>query len=185
MVNRAGVLLLVLLFIPILICADSISSSISCKGVSFVGSSVVQPGAAWSERLSVSDVGMIVRDLFTGEKAGANTMVRSQGPMGIYEYSASALNSTGKDGVCLFGMPENRSVSGYESTVLGLMQQGSYSSMLLHGNGSRFLINANGSGILLTRAGSVDGLKEMYHASDVLGELNLTEVMEIGVYDWF
>jgi hypothetical protein len=57
--------------------------------------------------------------------------------------------------------------------------------MLLHGNGSRFLVNANGSGILLTRAGSVDGLKEMYHASDVLGELNLTEVMEIGVYDWF
>ena len=58
-----------------------------------MGSSVVQPGAAWSERLSVSDVGMIVRDLFTGEKAGANTVVRSQGPMGIYEYSASALNS--------------------------------------------------------------------------------------------
>ena len=53
------------------------------------------------------------------------------------------------------------------------MRQGSYSSMLSQGNASRYLVHAKGTGILLTRAESNDGAKEMNHASDALGDLNI------------
>ena len=79
--------------------------------------------------------------------------------------------------------PENTTLTRYETTVLGVMQQGSYSSMLMQGNNSRFLVHANGTGILLSRAESDDRRKEMNHGSDALGDLNLTEEMEFGVYD--
>ena len=94
MVNRAGILLLVLLFIPIIIGADSVTSSITCNGASFVVSSVIQPGATWSERLSTSDAAMIIRDLIAGKTVWTNTMVSSHGPMGIYEYSTARANTT-------------------------------------------------------------------------------------------
>jgi hypothetical protein len=183
MVNRAGILLLVLLFIPIIIGADSVTSSITCNGASFVASSVVQPGATWSERLSTSDAAMIIRDLLAGEMVRTNTVVRSQGPMGIYEYSTARVNTTGEEKGCLFDRPENETLTRYETAVLGLMSQGSYSSMLSQGNASRFLVHANGTGILLTRAESDDGSQVMNHASDALGELNITEKMEFGAYD--
>ncbi len=183
MVNRAGILLLVLLFIPIMIGADSVTSSITCNGASFVASSVVQPGASWSERVSTSDAAMIMRDLFAGETVRTNTLVRSQGSMGIYEYSSARANSTGEESKCLFDRPENATFSQYETAVLGLIQQGSYSSMLSQGNTSRFLIHANGTGILLTRAESDDGSQVINHASDALGDLNMTEEMEFKVYD--
>jgi hypothetical protein len=182
-VNRAGILLLVLLFIPIIIGADSVTSSITCNGASFVASSVVQPGATWSERLSTSDAAMIIRDLIAGEMVRTNTQVRSQGPMGIYEFSTARANTTGEERGCLFGSPENETLNRYETAVLGLMNQGSYSSMLSQGNASRFLVHANGTGILLTRAESDDGTKVMNHASDALGDLNMTEEMEFGDYD--
>ena len=67
--------------------------------------------------------------------------------------------------------------------MLGLMSQGSYSSMLSQGNASRFLVHANGTGILLTRAESDDGSQVMNHASDALGDLNMTEEMEFGDND--
>ena len=56
---------------------------------------------------------------------------------------------------------------------MGLMSQGSYSSMLSQGNASRFLVHTNGTGILLTRAESDGGTKELNHASDALGDLNI------------
>ncbi|WP_143709337.1 hypothetical protein [Methanospirillum hungatei] len=183
MVNRAGILLLVLLFIPIMIGADSVTSSITCNGASFVASSVVQPGASWSERLSTSDAAMIIRDLFAGETVRTNTLVRSQGPMGIFEYSTTRANTTGEVRGCLFDRPENTTLTRYETAVLGLMSQGTYSSMLSQGNASRFLIHANGTGILLTRAESDDGSQVMNHGSDTLGDLNMTEEMEFGADD--
>ncbi|KAF5083069.1 hypothetical protein KHC33_11010 [Methanospirillum sp. J.3.6.1-F.2.7.3] len=183
MVNKAGLLLLVLLFIPLLIYADSITSSLTCNGASFVSSSVVQPDATWSERMSTSDTATIIRDILSGGTVQTNTMVKSQGPMGIFEYSTAMSNSTGDQNVCLFDTFDQTIRSRYETTVLGLMQQGSYSSMLLQGNNSRFLVHANGTGILLSRAESDDGRKEMNHGSDALGDLNLTEEMEFGVYD--
>ncbi len=148
-----------------------------------MASSVVQPGATWSERLSTSDAAMIIRDLFAGETVRTNMVVRSQGPMGIYEYSTARANATGEEKGCLFDRPENKTFSRYETAVLGLMKQGSYSSMLSQRNASRFLIHANGTGILLTRAESVDGSQVMNHASDALGDLNMTEEMEFGAYD--
>ena len=76
--------------------------------------------------------------------------------MGIYEYSTARANTTGEKRGCLFGSPENETLNRYETAVLGLMSQGTYSSMLSQGNASRFLIHANGTGILLTRAESDD-----------------------------
>ena len=102
-----------------------------------------------------------------------NTMVRSHGPMGIYEYSTARANTTGEERGCLFDRPENTTLTRYETAVLGLMSQGSYSSMPSLGNASRFLDHANWTGILLTRAESDDGTKEMNHASDALGDLNI------------
>ena len=112
-----------------------------------------------------------------------NTVVRSHGPMGIFEYSTTRANTTGEVRGCLFDRPENTTLTRYETSVLGLTQQGVYSSMLSQGNKSRFLVHANGTSILLTRAESDDGSQVMNHGSDTLGDLNMTEEMEFKVYD--
>ncbi len=65
--------------------------------------------------------------------------------MGIFEYSTARANISGEEDGCLFDRPENATLSRYETAVLGLMSQGSYSSMLSQGNVSRFLVHANGS----------------------------------------
>ena len=106
-----------------------------------------------------------------------------RGPMGIFEYSTARANTTGEENGCLFDRPENSTLNWYETAVLGLMQPGSYSSMLSQGNTSQSLVHTNRTGILLTRAESNDGTKEMNHASDALSDLNMTEEMEFGTYD--
>jgi len=181
--NRAGTILLSLLFISGIVCADSVLSSITCNGASFVSSSVIRPEKSWSESLFTSDMATIARSLITGESVQTKTLVKSQGPMGIFEHSDALSNQTGDQKRCLFDRPENETTNRYETTVLGLMQQGLYSSLLSQDDISRFLIQANGTGILLTRAKTSGETEAMSHASDLLGEMNMTEEMEFGEDD--
>jgi hypothetical protein len=182
-VNREGILLLVLLFIQSPVCADSVTSSITCHGASFVSSSVMQPDRSWSESLFAVDAAMILRDMLASDAVNTHTQIISQGPVGIFEYSGANENRTGDDRGCLLGNRDNITKSRYTTTVLGLMQQGMYASMLSQRNTSQFILMANGTGILLTRAAGDDGTRVISHASDAFGDLNMTERMEFGDND--
>ncbi|HOJ97557.1 MAG TPA: hypothetical protein PK024_12060 [Methanospirillum sp.] len=179
-VNKEGIILLVLLFIQSPVCADSVTSSITCNGASFVSSSVMQPDRSWSESLFAVDSAMILRDILARDSVNTHTRIISQGPVGIFEYSGANESRTADPPGCLLGNRDNRTESRYTTTVLGLMEQGMYASTLSQRTTSEFLLMANGTGILLTRAAGNDGTRVLSHASDAFGDLNMTERMEFG-----
>ena len=180
--NRYAVLSFFLLLLVFgFVCADSVSSSIVCSGASWVSSSVLGPGTTLTQDLFTTDPAMILRELLTGERIQAKTMATSEGPMGIDEYSSVWINDDENPPLCIFEPENNQTKRYHDTSVLGLMQHGVYSSARLPDpeDISRYLIQANGSGILLTRAFS-DANQSLNYASDVAGMLNITELMQFG-----
>jgi hypothetical protein len=178
--QAAAVLLsLTLLFFGI-VYADEISSSIASTGAAFVSSSVTGAGTEFSQSLFTVDPAIILRDLFIGETIRTKSLIRSEGPTGIDEYTSKRENQSADPRICLFILPENQSSSGFENRVLGLLQEGTYISSNTLGNDSFSLVESNGTGILLTRSVSQRNGTTTTHASDVLGGFNLSESVGTG-----
>lgn len=163
--------------------ADSISSSIVSTGAAFVSSSVIGPGNTLTQSLFTTDPALILRDLIVRDDIQSKTLVHSTGSMGIDEYSFQMTNQTDDSQACFFDMPKNQSI-GYQKTMaLGLLQEGVYTStrsMKSPGDASRYILELNGTGMILTRAATSDSNQTLSHASDVAGEMNITEVMQFG-----
>lgn len=183
-----GIISLSLLFLVFgFACADSLSSSIVCTGAAFVSSSVIGPGTSFSEHLFTTDPALILRDLLVREGVETKTQVRSSGPLGIDEYSAGVINLTDEPGACVFEHPRDQDppVKSYEQSVLGLLQEGMYTSTRQFTNPDNpdqvtLALSANGTGMILTRARSTDENQTISQASDVAGVLNITEAMHFG-----
>lgn len=182
--HQYTILLLSLVFLVFgSVCADSISSSIVSTGASWVSSSVIGPGNTLTQSLFTTDPALILRDLIVHDDVQEKTLVRSTGPMGIDEYSFQTSNQTVDSSVCLFDLPENHSIGYQETRALGLLQKGIYSSSRSMGypdENSRFILELNGTGMILTRAETSDTNHTLTHASDVAGEMNITEIMQFG-----
>jgi hypothetical protein len=182
--NHQYVVLSIFLFLIVsgFVCADSVSSSIVCDGASWVSSSVTGPDTSISQSLFTTDPALILRDLTVGETVQTRILARSAGPMGIDELSSTQSNQIDDPRYCLFDIPKNQSSGRHETSVLGLLRQGVYSSSgSVHPDDtSRFLLDVNGTGIILTRAVSSGTNQTVTQGSDVAGEMNMTEVMQFG-----
>jgi hypothetical protein len=105
--------------------------------------------------------------------------------MGIEEYSSVREQTSTDPWLCIFENEDNQTKRAHETYVLGLMQQGEYSSVRIPApeDISRYLMEINGSGIILTRSFSGDSNQTLTHASDVAGIMNITELMQFGEKD--
>jgi len=183
-----GIISLSLLFLVFgCACADSLSSSIVCTGAAWVSSSVIGPGTSFSEHLFTTDPAFILRDLLVREGVETTTRARSSGPLGIDEYSSGVINQTGDPDVCVFDRPmdQNTPVKSFEHSVLGLMQEGMYTSSRQftkpdYPDNGRIAMSVNGTGMILTRARSTEENQTISMGSDVAGDLNMTEVVKFG-----
>jgi len=183
--NQYVVFLFCSLFVFGFVCADTVSSSIVCSGASWVSSSVLGKSTSLTQDLFTTDPATIFRELVTGERIQAKVVAQSAGPMGIDEYS-SVQEQTSKDPwLCIFDNEGNQTKRSHETYVLGLMQQGEYSSVRIPApeDITRYLMEINGSGIILTRSFSGDSNQTLTHASDVAGIMNITELMQFGEKD--
>lgn len=182
--HQYTILLLSLVFLVFgSVCADSISSSIVSTGASWVSSSVIGPGNTLTQSLFTTDPALILRDLIVRDGVQEKTLVRSTGPMGIDEYSFQTSNQTVDSSVCLFDLPKNPSIGYQETRALGLLQDGIYTSsrtMDSPGDTSRYILELNGTGMMLTRAEASDTNQTLTHASDVAGEMNMSEAVQFG-----
>lgn len=102
--------------------------------------------------------------------------------MGIDEYSGIVRNETVQDRDCLFTLPKS-TLRNDKVSATGLLLHGNYNSYRILSGSMKAGEVVNGTGILLLRAGSDDGNKTLSHASDVAGEMNLTEQVILGEDD--
>lgn len=161
---------------------DSISSSIVCDGASWVSSSVISQGQTYAAHLFTTDIAALFRNLEVKDngEVRTSTNARSEGPIGVDEYSAQTSGIAGEQNLCVFRLPENNTPSDSKIWYTGLMKSGQYVSTrdLIPGNDAVTMVN--GSGIILVRAESRDLNRTITHDSDVIGNLNLTEGIRFG-----
>ncbi|MDD1724965.1 MAG: hypothetical protein LUQ07_07535 [Methanospirillum sp.] len=160
--------------------ADSATSSIVCTGAAWVSSSVISQGQTYAASLFTTDPAVLFRELSAGKMVKVTTDARSSGPMGIDEYSGQTVNRTGDNSECLFEEAGNRSLRRDEIRTFGLLSNGTYHSVRGLNAETSALTMMNGTGLVLTRGESSDGNRTITSASDVAGQLNISEQMVFG-----
>lgn len=182
--NYSILFLFLLLTAGSISCADSLSSQIVCNGAAFVSSSLIGQGQTYAAHLFASDLAVLIRSLDLSDMVQTETSLRSDGPMGVEEYSAHIPEPRGDDTICWFSDPENRSVRTEEILSEGLFDRGRYHSFRRMQKGTTAMTTVNGSGVFLVRSGSYEenqsGSVQTSLKADIMGEMNMSETVLLG-----
>ena len=97
---------------------DSVTSSIVCDGASWVSSSVISQGQTYAAHLFTTDIAAVFRNLQVENngEVRTSTNARSEGPIGVDEYSAQNSGETVNPDLCESSHPENIQVSSQDGS---------------------------------------------------------------------
>lgn len=138
--------------------ADSITTTISSAGATFLTTAMVGPDQAYSNHLFTDDRVNLSRYLDTGKGVDSTVKVTGSGTIGVDEYQAQVRENPKRETQCSLLPVATGAVQHDEITASGLFQSGQYLSYREMTNEStRSQTSINGTGQVLMTAESTDG----------------------------
>lgn len=138
--------------------ADSITTTISCAGATFLTTAVIGPDQTYSNSLFTDDRVNLSRNLDTGKGVDSTVQITGSGTVGVDEYQAQTRENPKRVMQCNL-LPVAAGAGQHdEITASGLFQSGQYlSHREITNESTRSQTSINGTGQVLMKAASTDG----------------------------
>jgi len=138
--------------------ADSITTSISSAGATFLTTAMVGPDQAYSNHLFTDDRVNLSRYLDTGNGVDSTIKITGGGTIGVDEYQAQTRENPKRVIQCDLLPVASGAAKHDEITASGLFQSGQYlSHREITNESTRSQTSINGTGQVLMKATSTDG----------------------------
>lgn len=176
------VLIVLFLWFGATVMADVVTSSISCDGSAWIYSSVIDPNKSYKISAFTTKPSTIERKIVTDEILQTTSSIKSEGSLGIDEYSMQRGQITQKDQlICIFNNLSPNDQKEREISLSGILHHAGYDSTRVLGSEDLDATTlANGSGLLQLGKRIRNASSEQRDYSAVSGNMTISDSYQSG-----